>query len=59
MKIKFLILPVPHLLFHPVMFYAKIHLFKLPLGTLKEHGEYKRKNIIRKENIVLCHFYYL
>ena len=45
MKSKFLIFTVPQLLFHPVMFYDNIYLFKLSLEESKEHGEYRRKKV--------------
>lgn len=43
---------VHQLLFHPVIFYAKIHVLNFPFRALKEHGEYKEKNTVQKEDIV-------
>lgn len=52
-KKKVFFIPTVHqLLFHPVTFYAKIHVFNLPFRTLKEHGEYKEKSTVQKEDIV-------
>lgn len=43
------------LLFHPVMLYAETNVFKLPFGTLTEHGEYKEKKTAKKK-LALFHF---
>lgn len=44
------------LLFHPVMLYAETNVFKLPFGTLTEHGEYKEKKNCKEKTSFISFF---